>query len=264
MSREGHSGAAKRLWVAALAVAVFAAVVLAAGCFNRPPTHGTELLIEADTSRLDGAKKQERVMTETLEALRKRVAGFGAKCSAQREETNRILIKVGVSTDPELGALKRWIERTGLLEFRLVHPESDALVKENPNEPGYEALKLKRTLHDGREILESVLVKKPPEMTGGIKRAMVVRGNLGEPEIAFTLNSQGAKRFAEITRDNMNRRLAIVLDGELCTAPVIRAPIENGAGQISGQFNPKEALELANLLEHPLEVPIKVLESRPF
>src|ERR1043166_4862154 len=137
MSREGHSGAAKRLWVAALAVAVFAAVVLAAGCFNRPPTHGTELLIEADTSRLDGAKKQERGMTETLEALRKRVAGFGAKGSAQREETKRVVIKVEVATDPELGGRTRWVERKDLLPLRLVRPASDALVRENPNEPGY-------------------------------------------------------------------------------------------------------------------------------
>jgi len=91
-----------------------------------------------------------------------------------------------------------------------------------------------------------------------------VRGNLGEPEIAFTLNSQGAKRFAEITGKNIGRRLAIVLDGELCTAPVIRSPIENGSGQITGHFDAKEALELANLLEHPLEVHITLLESRPF
>ena len=63
---------------------------------------------------------------------------------------------------------------------------------------------------------------------------------------------------------NVDRRLAIVLDGELCTAPVIRSPIENGSGQISGHFDAREALELANLLEHPLEVPITLLESRPF
>jgi len=235
-----------------------------AGCFNRPPEHGTEFLVEADTSRLSTDDERERVVVETLEVLRKRVDRFGARCSAQRDGTNRILIKVGISADPQLAAVKRWMLRTGLLEFRLVHPESDALVKENGTEPGYEILKRKQTLSDGREITESLLVKKEPEMTGGIKSAMVVRGNLGEPEIAFTLNSQGAKRFAEITGKNIGRRLAIVLDGELCTAPVIRSPIENGSGQITGQFDAKEALELANLLEHPLEVHITLLESRPF
>ena len=94
------------------------------------------------------------------------------------------------------------------------------------------------------------------EMDGsGIKSAMVVRGNLGEPEIHFTLDSEGAERFGEITRENVHQRLAIILDGELYSAPVIQTPIETGSGQITGQFDNKEAFELANVLENPLRAP---------
>ncbi len=93
-------------------------------------------------------------------------------------------------------------------------------------------------------------------MTGsGIKSAMVVRGNLGEPEIDFTLDAEGADKFAQITRENVDERLAIILDRELYSAPVIQTPIETGSGQITGHFDNKEAFELANVLENPLRAP---------
>ena len=76
---------------------------------------------------------------------------------------------------------------------------------------------------------EEVEVKKRAEMDGsGIKSAMVVRGNLGEPEINFTLDSKGAERFGEITRENVHQRLAIILDGELYSAPVIQDAHRDG------------------------------------
>ena len=97
--------------------------------------------------------------------------------------------------------------------------------------PGYEILKRKERQSDGTERIESLIVKKKPErnLTGSaIKSTMVVRGNLGEPQIDFTLNDEGAKTFGEITRENIGRRLAIVLDGELYSAPVIQGAIETG------------------------------------
>jgi SecD/SecF fusion protein len=85
---------------------------------------------------------------------------------------------------------------------------------------------------------------------------------LGEPEIHFTLDAQGTERFGEITRENVHQRLAIVLDGELYSAPVIQTPIETGSGQITGQFDNKEAFELANVLENPLRAPLHIIQSR--
>jgi len=87
-------------------------------------------------------------------------------------------------------------------------------------------------------------------------------GTLGEPEIHFTLDDDGAKRFGEITRDNVGRRLAIILDHELYSAPVINGPIETGSGQITGHFDQKEAFELANVLQNPLRAPLHIEHSR--
>src|SRR5207247_7249362 len=108
----------------------------------------------------------------------------------------------------------------------------------------------------------SVVVKKKAEMVGGIKSAMVTRGNLGEPEIDFTLDAQGAERFGEITSQHIHERLAIVLDGELYSAPVIQGKIDAGRGQITGHFDQKTAFELQNVLENPLRAPLIIEASR--
>src|ERR1051326_2847621 len=86
-------------------------------------------------------------------------------------------------------------------------------------------------------------------------------GNMGEPQIDFTLDSEGAQKFAEITRNNIHRRLAIVLDGVLYSAPVIQGAIETGRGQITGSFDQKEAFELAYVLQNPLRAPLRLESS---
>src|SRR5204862_5845704 len=128
------------------------------------------------------------------------------------------------------------------LEFRMVHPQSADLIKSGETEPGYEILRRKEPQRNGTERVEQVLVKKKPEMTGSsIKTANVVRGNLGEPEIHFTLNDEGTKRFADLTTEYSGRFMAIVLDGNLVSAPRISEPILTGSGRITGQFDDKEA-----------------------
>src|SRR5262249_30267557 len=102
---------------------------------------------------------------------------------------------------------------------------------------------------------------KRPEMVGGIKSAMVTRDNLGRPEIAFNLDSEGTKKFAEITSANVGKQLAIILDGELQTAPVIKSPIEAGSGVIEGDYPQQEAFMLASVLENPLKTPLKIEAS---
>ena len=83
-----------------------------------------------------------------------------------------------------------------------------------------------------------------------------------KPEIAFTMDDEGSKLFAEITKENIGHQLAIVLDGELYSAPVIQSEIPGGRGVINGSFDLREAFELANVLENPLEAPVKIMEER--
>ena len=144
----------------------------------------------------------------------------------------------------------------------MVHPQSDDLLAKGELEPGYEVMKLKERGQNGQERTEALLVKRRPELTGdSIQRAMVGRSNMGEPEIDFTLNSDGAARFAEVTKENVGHRLGIVLDGVLYSAPVIRTAIETGSGQITGRFDLKEAQELANVLENPLRARLGIMAS---
>src|SRR6185369_15601340 len=89
----------------------------------------------------------------------------------------------------------------------------------------------------------------------------------GQPEIDFELDKEGAEKFAQITKEfspsgNRTYQLAIVLDGELYSAPTIHGEIPGGRAQITGNFDIKEALDLASILENPLEAKLTVLEER--
>lgn len=225
---------------------------------------GTSFLVRMNTNDLSQPTEASGALSEAVEVLRKRVDKFGvAEPLIQPEGNDRILVQLpGLSAD-EQEAAKNQIQKAAFLEFRLVHQNSDEDIRDGVVQPGYEILRRKQRNRDGKEVTEIVEVKKKPEMTGsGIKSAMVARGTLGEPEIHFTLDDAGAKRFGEITKENVGRRLAIILDGELYSAPVIQSPIETGSGQITGHFDQKEAFELANVLQNPLRTSLTNEASR--
>jgi SecD/SecF fusion protein len=223
---------------------------------------GTSFLMVMSTNQLDSANVSA-ALSQAVEVLRKRVDKFGvAEPLIQPAGSDRILVQLpGLSESDKTNALQT-LTKPAFLEFKMVHEKSDELVKENAIEPGYDLLRRKTVQPNGTEVTEAVYVRKRAEMIGGIKSAIVIRGNLGEPEISFTLDSAGKEKFAQITRDNVGKRLAIILDGQLYSAPVINSPIENGNGVITGRFDQKEAFELANVLENPLKAPLRLAESR--
>jgi len=225
---------------------------------------GTSFLMELQTNQLAKPSDADAALSQAVEVLRRRVDRFGvAEPIIQPEGQDAILVQLpGLSAAEQEEAITT-LQKAAFLEFRMVHPQSDELIKAGQlPDPGYEIKRHKQRERNGRERVEEIMVKKRAEMTGSsIKSAMVVRGNLGEPEIDFSLNDEGAKKFGEITRENVGRRLAIILDGQLMSAPVIRSPIETGRGQITGDFEIKEASELANALENPLRAPLKLKAS---
>jgi protein-export membrane protein SecD len=153
-----------------------------------------------------------------------------------------------------------------------VHPNSFELLRDGIIEPGYEKLVEKREKRDGTFTYQEYLVKKKPEqgMTGKyLTRAYVTRNPLtNKPEIDFELDREGTEIFGNITRQfspqaGRKYQLAIVLDGVLYSAPEINGPIEGGRGQITGSFSDREAFELSNVLENPLdEAPVRIAEER--
>lgn len=233
---------------------------------------GTSFLVGLDTRALSTNSDRSVVMANAVEVLRKRVDRLGvAEPLLQPAGQDRILIQLPGLTQADMDRAKTTLEKVAFLEFRMVHPDSDQLLAQGIVEPGYEVLKQEIKQRDGSKGVMAYLVKRGAEqgLTGKhIKRAGVSRQPLtNEPEIDFELDADGAKLFADITRQwspkgNKYFHLAIVLDGELYSAPRIMGPIEGGRGQITGSFDLKEAFELANALENPLEAPVKILDER--
>ena len=243
---------------------------------------GTSFLVEMDTNRLvyvetitnqsgqvETITNQARVegaVSQAIEVLRKRVDAFGvAEPTFQAAGANRILIQLPGLSEADKAEAQTNIQKPAYLEFRMVKDDSDEIIKNNePIPPGYEKLRREEPQPNGPPTIEEVIVKKKaePGLAGDIiENAMAIRGNLGEPQIEFRLNSAGAKRFGEVTRNNIGQRLAIVLDRELYSAPVIQCAIETGSGQITGHFTVEQAQELANVLQNPLRAPLTIDSS---
>jgi SecD/SecF fusion protein len=219
------------------------------------------------TNQLAEAQVRERALSQAVEVLRKRVDRFGvAEPLIQPAGEDRILIQLPGLSEQEKETAKRRIQQAAFLEFRLVHPESQELLAKGLSAVGYTNLTERKRLRDGRAELVPYLVKKTPErgLTGKyIKSARVdIDPMSNQPRIAFTFNNEGATIFGDITRQNVNRQLAIILDGELKSAPNIREPILGGSGVIEGSFTLEEAFDLANTLVNPLEAPVEIEEER--
>jgi SecD/SecF fusion protein len=239
---------------------------------------GTSFLVEMDTNALANAQDEtdtnhvahsadiSGALSQAVEVLRKRVDAFGvAEPVIQPAGGNRILIQLpGLSQSVKENA-KEQIQKKAFLEFRMVKSDSDEILKNGePIPPGYVLLKKVESQLTGPPHFTEVIVKKKAEngLAGDIvQNAFVGRDNFGNPQINFVLTKDGGARFADVTRNNVHQRMAIVLDGELQTAPVINSPIETGSGVIEGRYTDDEAFALATVLQNPLRAPLKIVSS---
>ncbi len=231
---------------------------------------GTSFLLEMDLSRraTDGGDPLagKAFLTEqAVEVLRKRVDAFGvAEPILQPVGDQRIMVQLPGVDEATKESAREQLKKAAFLEFRLVDADNDLHVN-SLIPPGYMRLPMKTRTRDGQESMTHILVRRQAEALTGksITDARVTRNIVtGQPEIHFTLDSEGATIFGEITRNNVGQRLAIVLDGVVISAPTINGPILTGSGQIMGQFTEKEAFELATALENPLEAPLQIVEER--
>ncbi len=226
---------------------------------------GTSFLVELDFSKLSDTNEVTGALDQAVEVIRKRVDRFGvAEPVIQPQGENRILIQLpGLSEDDRARAVLN-IQKTAYLEFRIAHQDTDEIIKSGSAIPfGYEVLKREQRNPNGTKNIEQVVVKKKgePGLTGSIIKSAAANYSMGQIEIDFMLNAEGAESFAKVTRENKGRRLAIVLDGELYSAPNINEPIETGSGRISGNFDQASARELAGVLENPLKAPLKIISQ---
>jgi SecD/SecF fusion protein len=233
---------------------------------------GTSFLVGVDTTKATGTNTvnvdKQSVLEQAIEVLRKRVDQFGiAEPILQPQGENRILIQLPGLSEADIDAARTQIEKAAFLEFRLVHPESSQLLSQGLGAPGYEKLyEHRRDAKTGVESDVPYLVKRGSErgLTGKyVKRAYPTRDPMsGQLKIAMDFDDKGGDLFGDITTANVGRQMAIVLDGVLYSAPVIKGPIRGGSAVIEGNFDMKEANELANVLQNPLEAPVKIVEQR--
>ena len=242
---------------------------------------GTSFLVEMDTNALFSGENTNSAMpaseitgqalSQAVEVLRKRVDRFGvAEPVIQAAGGNRILIQLPGLSEADKAVAMETLQKAAYLEFRMVHDRSAEIVDLQtgrilePVPVGYQVLKLVEQTGDNKTTVEYLVVKKKAEngLAGDIvKNAMVGYGNLGEPQIEFEMTTDGAKKFADVTSQNVGHRMAIVLDGELYSAPNINSAIENGNVMISGSFTREAAQSLANVLQNPLKAPVHIVYS---
>jgi preprotein translocase subunit SecD len=231
---------------------------------SNPPTHGSSFVIEADLSHTDVDTNN---LAKLKDAIQRRASRFGTKIFWEPISESQVRVMAAITNPEDAQAASRALFSGGVLEFRLVHEESDKLIQQGAVPEGYQLLAREESLPDGSKRIEQLLVKNMPEQALGrniIKSAMVLRDNLGQPKIDFSMQPEAATAFGALTRKNVGRRLAIVMDGKMYSAPTIQSPIETGRGQISGSFNLREAVELATALDSPLPVRVAVIESKAF
>ncbi len=218
-------------------------------------------------SELERAHRKEQALSQAVEVLRKRVDRFGvAEPVIQPQGDNRILIQMPGLSESDSEAVRETIQKAAHLEFRIVHRESDSYLQRGVVPPGHEILREEVALPDGSKGSRAYVVSKKAE--GGLTGKYVQRAGVAlhpvtsKPEIHLSFDSEGASKFGKITSEHVGQQLAIVLDGELYSAPNINEPILGGNCQITGNYDLKEAYRLANALENPLEAPVSILEER--
>ena len=207
----------------------------------------------------DEQRIRENVREQALKIIRNRIDQFGvAEPIVQAQGSDEIVVQLPGIQDPQRA--KELIGRTALLEFKLLPADAKAGTVEKPG-PGVQVLPGKSDT--GRR--QSYLVERKTLMTGDVLTdAHVSPGSATEGmAVEFVLDARGGKQFGALTSANVGRNLAIVLDGVVESAPVIREPITGGRGQITGRFDFAEAQDLANVLRNgALPAPLKLIEER--
>ncbi len=210
---------------------------------------------------------KEHAVLQALETIRNRIDEFGvAEPTIQKQSESQILVQLPGIKDIERA--KKLIGRTALLEFKVVDDEGDlgkALKGEIPN-GDIIAYEKKADKESGKADRMPYLLKDKTLMTGDAISNAQVSFNCGDktpPCIALTFNPQGARLFERVTAENVNKRLAIVLDGNIHSAPMINEKISGGRAIITGSFSDTEAMDVAIVLRAgALPAPIQILEDR--
>ncbi|MEA3009262.1 MAG: preprotein translocase subunit SecD [Sphingomonadales bacterium] len=202
------------------------------------------------------ARALDEAMNTAREVVYNRVDPDGTKeVTVIRQGSRRILVEVPGLQDPE--GLKALIGKTARLDFKLVDLNATPdMLASGRAPPGSQVL----PMQDGRRIA----VKRRAMVTGDqLVNAQQAYNQNNEPAVSITFDSRGARSFARVTKENVGKPFAIILDDVVISAPNINEPIMGGSAQISGSFTVQTATDLAvQLRSGKLPVELKVVEER--
>lgn len=207
---------------------------------------------------------EKMTLDQAVKTIRNRIDQFGvAEPDIRRQQNNRIQVQLpGIDDTQRAIAI---IGRTAHLEFKIVDEGADPKKAEQGILPGGSELSWSvKTMPDGKEVREPIVLKSATVLSGKyITDARVSFDSYGQAYVSINFNSRGGKLFERVTADNVHKRLAIVLDGKVHSAPVIQEKISGGQASISGRFTTEEARDLAIVLRAgSLPAPVTVLEER--
>ncbi|MFZ5587317.1 MAG: protein translocase subunit SecD [Thermodesulfobacteriota bacterium] len=209
---------------------------------------------------------KEQAAVQALETIRNRIDQFGvSEPEIVPQSEGRILVQLPGVKDPQRAIAL--IGKTAQLEFKLVDDTVDPRSASKANlPPGSELNYLQpRDRATGRVSKEPIVIRSRASMTGETITDARVQfdGQNNEPYVSVAFNSMGARQFADLTTRNVKKKLAIVLDGKVQSAPVIQEAITGGEARISGDFTLEEARDLAVVLRSgALPAPVRILEER--
>ncbi|MDE2314704.1 MAG: protein translocase subunit SecD [Elusimicrobia bacterium] len=237
---------------------------------------GTSLLMELDVSKLPPGADLKDAVQRAIEIIRNRVDQFGVTEPLIARQGDRwIVVELPGVTDT--AQAKNLIGKTALLQFQIVDA-SDAAQKAlnkiseitNAVKDGKASPAAEKLVPKGDELVAGkdgalYLLSKDVALTGAnLDNARVdTGGDYGMPEVAFTFKPDAAQKFSNLTAANVGKDLAIVLDGVVQTAPVIKGRIPGGHGVIEGNFTIDEAKDLAIVLRSgALPAPVNIIEEQ--
>ena len=248
-------------------------VLLAAFCIEQliPPSKkirlgldlqgGTSFLIRLVPQTETGITPD--LLDQAVEVIRKRVDQYGvSEPVISPQGKDRILVQIAGLDAKQTAEAQAQLQRVAKLEFAMVGDGDIARIEagEEVMDPSL-TVKTFRPSEESKEG-EKILVKRRPALTGDhVSKAFAFFDQQGYG-VSLELDAEGARMFDEVARENRGRQMAIILDGEVISAPVLQSDHYGGRAQITGNFDDKEARDLASALENPLRVPVQIEETR--
>lgn len=218
---------------------------------------GTEFIVGFDASKLSANDRPEEIRDRVLEILRNRLDNMGVtEPEIKAITSDSISIRMPSVDEADKSDIRHTIKQSARLQFHLVAVDNNELVSQynaNPRTFQTPVHLLRKEIEEesnGEVRTEVLFIEKNSELIKGddVDRAVPNVNEFGNWSISLRFNSRGAAAFADVTGKNVGRRLAIVLDDRVYSAPNIREAISGGQAEISGSFTVEEARRLSGVI----------------